>query len=187
MDRLQHAFVRVLKRKKRVIVGNQWVCLFAHKHCTHTDWWMSAHTQNTVWDIGNKILTFWWIPTRAEVVKGTSYVVFAPSCHHAVIHLILEIDGPCENVMRRRRMGVMGYARTSADWQGYVFIYFPFYTGCVNLAVKQIKTRNEFYACGWKQIHKFTENCAPALMTSILKIREKSVHSQTQKPLMLVC
>jgi len=48
MGRLQHAFVCVLKRKKRVLVGNLWVYLFAHKHCTHTDWWLSAHTQNTV-------------------------------------------------------------------------------------------------------------------------------------------
>jgi len=32
MDRLQNAIVRAVKRKKRVILGDLWVCLFAHAH-----------------------------------------------------------------------------------------------------------------------------------------------------------
>jgi hypothetical protein len=75
--------------------------------------------------------------------------------------------------MRLRRSSLGDKAPTSENWVSGV--------GCL---VKG----NHSVACGWKQIHWFTENCAPALVTSILKIREKSVHnhshSQTQKPLM---
>ena len=48
------------------------------------------------------------------------------------------------------------------------------------VGVGAIVEGNQFVACVWKRIHKFTEQCASALITSISKIRLKSVHSQTQ-------